>query len=351
MIFFDGIIYSLQRHGGISVYFNELIKRSFSRDVSFHAVVHSGAAEHASLLPGNVVKRNLRLFERYRNCSIFENTNLFHSSYYRLPNRPVVTVTTVHDFTYERLVKGGRRWLHSWQKFNAIRNSHAIICISENTRNDLLYFLPEVPPDRIHVIHNGVGDAFFQLETKCESVMTRPFVMFVGARGGYKGFSFVVEVLARLPNLGLVCVGGGPLSTVEQALVNKHINGRCKHFLNISDENLNKLYNKAYCLAYPSSYEGFGIPVVEAMRAGCPVVAFNGSSIPEIAGGSALLFDQLDSSALEAAFKCLEDTEVRMKLRLKGLNQSRLFSWEKTVEQTLCVYDKVKFLLPSKKNL
>lgn len=338
----DGLIYSLQSHGGITVYFNELLQRSFAHGLACRTIVYDGASGHTAALPGNVVKLKLRFAERYRHCPVPNDVSLFHSSYYRLPDRPIPTVTTVHDFTYERFVNGPRRWLHSWQKFDAIRKSQAIICISESTRTDLLHFLPDVPPERVHIVHNGVGDAFFPMELGVDAEKGRPFVLFIGARAGYKNFTLVVETLARFPDLGLVCVGGGSLSANELALVNENLDGRYQHLTGISDQTLNMLYNHAYCLVYPSAYEGFGIPVLEAMKAGCPVIAFNGSSIPEVAGDAGLLLDQLTTDALEDAFHVLDYSTCRLTLRLNGLNRAKLFSWEKTFEDTARVYELVR---------
>ncbi len=342
MIIVDGIIYSLQSHGGITVYFNELLQRAYLHRVACTTMVYDGASSHASGLSGNIVKMKNRYFERFRYCQVPNEASLFHSSYYRLPDRSIPTVTTVHDFTYERFVKGPRRLLHSWQKFNAIRKSQAIICISENTRNDLLHFLPDVPTERLHVVHNGVGDSFFPLDLSSDSEKDRPFVLFVGARGGYKNFSLVVEALARVPELGLVCVGGGPLNTNEMNLVVRYLGGKYHHLSDISDRELNNLYNRAYCLVYPSAYEGFGIPILEAMKAGCPVIAFNGSSVPEVAGDAAFLLSQLKIDDLEGAFHKLEDHECRLNFIKKGLYRSNLFTWEKTFKETQKVYDLVR---------
>lgn len=339
MLIFDGIIYSLQRHGGITVYFNELLQRISRKGLDYNCMVYDDASIHVSELHGNAIQLNHRFAERYRPCPLPKDASLFHSSYYRLPSRQVPTVTTVHDFTYERFVKGARRWLHSWQKFEAIRNSQAIICISENTRADLIYFMPDIPLERIHVIHNGVGDAFFPLLLPLSDDKDRPFVLFVGARGGYKHFSLLVMTLARFSGLKLVCVGGGHFSVSETSLVNQKLGGRYLYLSGISDQALNELYNQAYCLVYPSAYEGFGIPVLEAMKAGCPVIAYNGSSIPEVAGDAALLIDQLTCDALSAALSKLECKTLRANVRLKGLDRSKLFSWKETFEKTVQVYE------------
>ena len=341
MLIVDGIIYSLQRHGGITVYFNELLQRIAAQDVPCRTVVYTGASEHVAALPSNLEVRQLRLAERYRRCVIPAGGSVFHSSYYRLPATKIAAVTTVHDFTYEHFVNGPRRWLHSWQKFSAIRGSQAIICISENTRRDLLHFLPDVDPARIHVIYNGVGDAFSPTAPETTTSDGRPYVLFVGARGGYKHFAVVVAALTQLPDMGLVCVGGGPLQAEERLLIDKHLSKRFMHRLGVSEQELNVLYNDAYCLAYPSAYEGFGIPVLEAMRAGCPVVAVNGSSIPEVAGEAALLLTRPDVDELVHAIKQLESRELRVTLRKRGLEQANRFSWRRTFEETLSVYKTV----------
>lgn len=338
-ILIDGIIYSLQRHGGITVYFNEVLRRAASHGLACRTLLYEGAADHAALLPGSLELRTPRMGERYRHCPVPSGASLFHSSYYRLPHRPMPTITTVHDFTYEHFIKGPRRWIHSWQKFEAIRKSQAIICISENTKADLLHFLPEISPERIHVIYNGVGEAYHPLELKSDDLKDRPFVLYVGARKGYKNFTLLVQALAATPELGLVCVGGGPLSADETELVDKHLQGRYRLHSGLSEQVLNELYNRAFCLVYPSAYEGFGIPVLEAMRAGCPVVAFKGSSIPEVAGDSALLLDKLGPDELIHALSELESHDRRAALRQKGLIRAQSFSWQRTFEQTLRVYE------------
>ena len=148
--------------------------------------------------------------------------------------------------------------------------------------------------------------------------------------------------MEKLPDLLLTCVGGGALTEFEINLINKLIPKRVTHLNGVPDDILNTLYNSAYCLAYPSSYEGFGIPVLEAMRAGCPVVAFNGSSIPEVAGDAALLIDELNVDALREAILRLQSEDFRNFLRTKGFNQAARFSWEDTFDKTKEIYETIK---------
>ncbi|OYY31863.1 MULTISPECIES: glycosyltransferase family 1 protein [unclassified Polaromonas] len=338
-IVIDGIIYLLQRHGGISVYFNELLKRSTPPEVQSSAILYGNSPKNANFFAGHIEMRKPRRFERYRKCQVSSEANIFHSSYYREPDKNIPTVVTVHDFTYERYVKGPRLWLHSFQKFSSIRRAQAIICISENTRKDLLEFMPDIPLDRISVVHNGVGDSFFPLGPAIYESLVRPFILFVGGRRGYKNFIVVVEALAQLTEFDLVCVGGGPLSSYEQEKVGRLLGNRFKYLNYVSDQELNHLYNQAYCLVYPSINEGFGIPVLEAMRAGCPVIACEGSSISEIAEDAAILLSQPAVEELLDAIIKLDNSQLRNIIRLKGFSRASSFSWQKTFEQTMKVYE------------
>lgn len=328
LIIIDDIIFYLQRHGGISVYFNELISRFSSEKVDFNFL-----EENKNLSP-------FALFlKRYGDIKCKSNI-LLHSSYYRISKcKNVKNITTVHDFTYEKFIKGPARWLHSWQKFRAIRHSAAVICISENTKYDLMHYLPDVDPNRIFVVPNGVSDEFYPLANI--QANSGNYVLFVGARVHYKNFDLAVKVLAQLGNIDLVAVGGGSFSTKELVLLNQYLPGRFQHAGFANTEQLNVLYNEALCLLYPSSYEGFGIPVIEAMRAGCPVVALNASSIPEVAGGAAILVDQPEVSGFVDAIGGLRCKEKVSELRELGFAQAAKFSWDETFRQTVAVYEHV----------
>ncbi|HDW2027942.1 TPA: glycosyltransferase, partial [Enterobacter ludwigii] len=116
------------------------------------------------------------------------------------------------------------------------------------------------------------------------------------------------------------------------------IPGRYKHLGRVSDEELNSIYNRVFCLLYPSLYEGFGIPVIEAMRSGCVVIAVNVSSIPEVAGDAAILLDDPHPAAIAHALKELENQLFYNKLRNNGFTQAKKFSWEKCYKDTLAIY-------------
>jgi mannosyltransferase len=340
----DGIIFSLQRHGGISVYFRQLIER-IRRDSMRAEVTFDGALQQdISFAEGDelsLVMRTPRVAERYRRCRITSTTNasVFHSTYYRRPDhRAIPTVVTVYDFTYERCDSGLRRFVHSAQKFAAIREAQAIVCISQSTLDDLQELVGVRPGQQTHVIHLGVSEEFRPIET---APAKRPFMLFVGQRGGYKNFRLAVEALQLLPHLELWCVGGGGLMPSELSGVPEDIRSRVVHVGFVSDSALNELYNRAVCLVYPSSYEGFGIPVVEAMRSGCPVVSTRCKAILEV-GLDALTVAESTSADLARCVQQTLDPKYRLGQVNRGFAVAERYSWERCYQETVQVYSQFK---------
>lgn len=342
MIFIDGIIYSLQNSGGISVYFDEYLKCLKKNKIENELIIYPNNNPYASEFNVNRTPRMSLSIERYIDVSISPETkdDIFHSSYYRLPvnKKNVKIITTVHDFTYEVFPKGLKTIVHHWQKKRAILNSDGVICISESTRKDMLKYIPEAQDIPTKVIYNGVSD-FTPLE---KTSSNDKYVVFVGARNGYKNFTSCVKALHNHEDIKLVVVGGGKFNPEEMTLLNQYIPGRFNHAGFVSEEELNLLYSNAYCLIYPSLYEGFGIPVIEAMRSGCPVIASNSSSVKEIATGSAILLDKITEDDISHALLKLGDNVIREKLISAGLVNSTKFSWTKMAQETLNFYDEIR---------
>lgn len=339
----DGIIYSLQRHGGITVYFNELLSRLVQTKEDTELFTFNPLLPVVASLAGGKLKNvKPRIFERYRPCDLTvagSTGAVFHSSYYRLPSvKSIATVVTVHDFIYERIARGARRWVHSSQKFAAIRAAQAVICVSQSTLNDLHEFVGVRQNQSVHIIHNGASDIFKPL---LDVAVLKPFVLFVGQRGGYKNFRALLRCLPLLPGLEVRCVGGGWFTSNEFVGVDETVRNRIHHVGFVTDYQLNTLYNRALCLVYPSSYEGFGIPVVEAMKAGCPVVSFDCAAIREIGGSALVVADSLEPADMRDAILQSVDNFQRPRLIKQGLCVSVNFSWDVTHSKTLAVYKNV----------
>lgn len=334
----DGIIFSLQKHGGISVYFRELLLHLLKKEIFIDLSIELPAVQTFPSLYTrlSVNGRAARTFERFLSCRVDNDVSVFHSSYYRKPSRrDIPTVVTVHDFTYERFRSGPAKWTHVWQKHSAIRQAQAIICISDSTYDDLLKFVGVRPDQTVHIIPNGVSPCFMPTTV---GLPPRPFMLFVGERRGYKNFVLALAALEFLPDLELHCVGGGALRDNEFSVSSPNVRARVKHLGYVSDDALNTAYNQAVCLIYPSRYEGFGIPVVEAMKAGCPVVCVNCKAVVEVGGHAIERLDDEDPMALALAVSRLLEPVYRAKRIAAGLDRASMYDWALCHDQTLAVY-------------
>ena len=349
-IVFDNIVFSLQRAGGISVVWQELLSRfikSGCNNLSFieHPSDNGNVfRQKLDLSQGKILTPSLRWFtlERYCNPKIkSQEPFIFHSSYFRTcPNMNGINVTTVHDFTYDYFYKGKRRgaFLHLWQRNRAIRIADAVVCISENTKRDLLKFLPDVDSKKVHVIYNGVSEDYHVIDNKDASL--KDYLLFVGERVAYKNGRWFAEAIKGTGYKVLFC--GKPMTDEEKLFYDSTLGvERYKVMSGLSNEELNKVYNSVKCLVYPSSYEGFGIPVLEAQRAGCPVIALNASSIPEVIGVTPLLMQELTKEELLGKLALLEDLEVRQHLVDAGLANAEKFSWDAAYEQYRALYEQL----------
>ena len=350
-IIFDNIIFSLQKAGGISVVWYELLNRIFKEKViESHFIefddCNNNIFRNKLNIDADKINKKSKLFlkiRRYFNPKIKSNEKfIFHSSYYRYSlNRDAINITTVHDFTYEKYFKGFAKWIHCWQKYKAINHSDFIVCVSENTKNDLIHFLPKINLNKIRIIHNGVSEEYLRLPEINDYQLNFPsesYILYVGARDVYKRFDLAIQTSKKF-NYKLVIVGGGKLSKTEIFELNNHLGAdNYAKIPKISNQELNKYYNNAFCLMYTSEYEGFGIPLIEAQKAGCPVIAYNGSSITEIAGDSACLINELSVNEISEHIIILQNKAKRQEIINKGLLNAERFSWDKTYQQYLDLY-------------
>ena len=307
-IVFDNIIYTLQRTGGISVVWSELLSRARAdKDLQ------STELDYLQKMPP-------RWLERYRIPTYHADTPaIFHSSYFRvLPQKGVYNVTTVHDLTYHFYRHGLAKAVHLWEEERALRHSEAVICISENTKRDLLRFYPWYPEEQITIAYNGVSDEFYPMKP----VEKKGFLLYVGnTQVAYKRYDVAQEV-SRLTGIELVTA-----SCVTRA-------------------ELNQLYNEALCLLYPSDYEGFGLPVLEAQKAGCPVIAQNTSSIPEVIGPNGLMVEhgttQHMAQEMADIVRQLQSRTTQSVID-NGIANTKRFSWDKSYEQVKKTYENIYY--------
>jgi glycosyltransferase involved in cell wall biosynthesis len=249
---------------------------------------------------------------------------------------------TVYDFTHERyphLFPKDRT--QAWKR-KAFKRADALICISESTKNDLLDLYDLRDGCKVETIHLGYND-LSSLSDSNISLPSVPYFLFVGPRYSYKNFDCLLNAFALSPNLkknfNVVCFGGSVFSKKEKEQFNKlQVADKIIRYEG-GDDILATLYKNATALAFPSFYEGFGFPLLEAMDYGCPVVASNTSSIPEVVGDAALLFTPTSSEELVVQLsRIVYDDELRKRMMQLGQQRCALFSWNRCVEETLSLY-------------
>lgn len=347
-VFVDSIVFFLQKSGGISTYWNELLGRALKDPevcVQINYAISCSGNLYSKDLIGSGVETCLPKLRRYLDFVNPISNGIVHSTYYRIPvvKNECKVITTVHDFTYERYRHGTAAKIHSWQKRRAIINSDGVICVSHSTRRDLKYFLGDlVDMRKVVVIHNGVGDMFFRTAIPQPEWISRlgKYILFVGDRSGYKNFAVCYQALQELKDFNLVCVGR-PFSSNEIRLLDFYIPGRYYCHTGVSNEMLNILYNFSYALLYPSLYEGFGIPLLEAMKAGCPVITTDSSSIPEVTNGSAIVLHTMVPDSIRDAIVSLGNESTRNDQVAKGIENAERFSWDKTYSRTREYYKQI----------
>lgn len=353
--YFDNILFFLQKSGGGSVYWGELMKRFNSHQPKVSTFIQPDVETANIILPSlnlNPVIHEKKIplsILRYLPLSVsLSEPAIFHSSYYRYTTQKEISnFVTVHDFIYEYYRSGIARFAHTRQKAAAIKRAKGIVCISQNTRRDLLRFYPSLIRDKkISVIYNGVSEDFKILQDEelkksefYSLFKEQNYLLYIGHRTGYKNFDFAIQVVANLPQKYRLAIVGNPLNEQESKVLRNKLGSRYLFLENISNAQLNQVYNLSYCLLYPSSYEGFGIPVLEANRSGCAVIAQNVSSIPEICSCKHSLVEGLNIDDFKNKILALENANLRSDITIAGYNKSLQFSWDKCFNELNNFYE------------
>jgi glycosyltransferase involved in cell wall biosynthesis len=252
---------------------------------------------------------------------------------------PCPGVVTVHDLSFERdpsVMPARDRLIFRAVVPRAARRAARVLAVSELTKRDLveLYGIPE---EKIVVTPNGVDPAFTPEGPRADG---DPYALFVGALQPRKDATSAIEALSVLgdgaPRLVLVGPDKGGRADAERAAERLGLSERVELRGHVPQEELAALYRGAHCLVFPSRYEGFGLPVLEAMASGTPVVATTAGALPEVAGDAAILVEAGDPVALAGGIeRAIADRE---RLVAAGLERARQFSWAETARRTLEVY-------------
>jgi glycosyltransferase involved in cell wall biosynthesis len=286
--------------------------------------------------------QSLRLYRTYAKQAV-----LFHCPHYNIPwFLPRNSVVTVHDLTHFQFPEyfGKRRATLAFHLLKrAVQRAGHLITVSQATRYALEAFVPAAK-GKTTVIYHGVADQFHPLPAASIEAFKRThhldrFFLYVGNAKPHKNIQRLLQafstVKTRLPQMALVLLGVAP-STLPTALERVYI------YPNFSDEDLTHWYNAAEALVFPSLNEGFGLPVLEAMACGTPVISSKIAALHEVVDSSGLLIDPWNVDALARAMQQLaSDADLRADLRVKGLNRAQHFSWVTAAQQTSQVYHDV----------
>jgi glycosyltransferase involved in cell wall biosynthesis len=361
-ILYDGKIYNDQVTGGINRYFANLISRlpkSYYPTITKIYNVASQYPEHPNLKALSCRRSRLPLRRlsaaseklRFQHLTAQQKFDLIHPTYYSLLTRQEVNnyscpaVLTVHDMIHERFPKlfaPNDPTVEAKRK--AILSAQAILCISENTKKDLLERYP-IAEEKITITYLG-SELDISFSYGPEIVPSQPYFLYVGSRYKYKNFDGMLAAFARVvskkPDVRL-CVVGAPFNSEEkQWIADLHLDDCIDHYAYASDRHLAKLYRCSVAFVYPSRYEGFGIPPLEAMACGTVAIAANTSSIPEVVGDAGLLFEPNATEDLTDIMVSLLDRPAeRDRLIARGFDRAKEFSWDKTAAQTMTVYQSV----------
>ena len=364
VILLDNIVFELQEVGGISKIWNKKIKYLESnmkgkvkylegKNVKDNIFRRELELSNLNIVPD----KNLPLIIRRYTQVKTEEKGVFHSSYFRVTtsNKNMKNIVTVHDCSYENFAVGLKKKVHIWQKLFALKNADRIFCVSNNTKKELLFFYPWLNEEKIDVVPNGVDDDFYSIKDlpnriiiNNQEIKKNNFILYVGGRNYHKNFFSIFHLLDTESfkdlKLEIIIVGGSKLSNSEKKEIYKLRGSDKVKFINlVSNHDLNLLYNMAYCFVFPSIYEGFGIPVLEAMQAGCPVLSSNIPSLVEVIGHGGLFFSPNDYTEMKTKFNKLTDDDFKKEKINYGLSRSKDFSWKKTFDKVASLYEQLLY--------
>lgn len=364
-ILFDHQIFNYQNFGGISRYFSEIIKglkekTSVEVDLQLQYAHNEHLIEN-KLNPTQPFLRNLkggwrlqnllvRLNKYLVNRKLAKGVDIFHPTYYDTYYLPYLgkakLVLTVYDMIHEKgMFPSNLDTIVAEtveNKKKLVKHASKIVAISESTKKDMVDFYG-ISPDKIDVIY--LSASLMPNKNYTPTILIpKKYILFVGNRGSYKNFDLffksLIPLLKEDNTLSIVSAGSKPFTEKElNHFKSVGLSEQVIH-LSIDDNLLAHLYKNAVCFVFPSLYEGFGIPTLEAFNCGCPVVLSNTSSMPEVGGDAVLYIDPHNQESIYSAVKqVVESKELQLSLREKGFQQAQKFSWGKCVEDHYKLYE------------
>jgi mannosyltransferase len=331
-IILDDAVFNIQSQGGISSFWSAYISFLKKKKIPFSIKKCSYGKGHFSTLSSMF----FRIFGTYVGL---KRDTVFHTSNYI---RPIlfrgVYVVSVYDFIYENSRQSKRAWLSKMLKYLSLKSADILICISHDTKEDLLKLYPNLSKKNIHVIHLGYDNHIFFKN------YNGPFcysALFVGVRRPHKRLDLAISSVSQVDNLFLTLTGP-EVTASEYRLLESLLPNRWSHVNCKTSSDLAKLYNRSACLLYPSDFEGFGLPIIEASACGLPVICSNIAVFKEFYNGASLFATEQEVSSYVDCLKEVvsyskDDREV---LSTKLVKDCKYRTWENVLQYYVQCYKK-----------
>tara|TARA_B100000686_G_scaffold352911_1_gene456487 strand:- start:252 stop:1349 length:1098 start_codon:yes stop_codon:yes gene_type:complete len=361
-IIYDHKIFWSQKYGGISRYFVNIIKNmqkyqkiDFKIIAPFYQNTYLKNEIKREKIIGIHLKKKIPktsfLFEKFNNF-FFKHAvhnykpSLIHSTYYNesINKKNIPLIITVYDLIHEKLAIKKNNEI--FPKFKSLMMADHIISISKKTKDDLIKFY-NINENKISVVYLGSNHALSNADEYKAINKQKPYILYVGSREKYKNFEFFLKGYSFSEKLkkdfNIVLFGGGKLTNNERKIISElKLDNKVIHKEG-NDKELYQLYRSSKVFIFPSIYEGFGLPLVEAMANECPVICSKNQIFEEIAGEAAEYFDPTNLENFKEKVEEVIYSNSRIKeLKLLGKNKSENYSWEKCTNETLKIYDKFK---------
>jgi glycosyltransferase involved in cell wall biosynthesis len=360
-IAYDHQIFGMQSYGGISRYFSKLAQEMVKLGEDIRIISPFYRNKYLSDFSSNVVRGHFIENFPHKTAGLFCDINRFgarlhmnvwkpdivHETYYSPSatfQRGCAVVVTVYDMVHELFPDNylPNDSTAQAKRLAVIRADH-VFCISENTKRDLIA-LHDVKASKVTVVHLGFDSPQCEYLSDYSPPCSRPYLLYVGLRSGYKNFLGLLNEVAKserlLADFDIVAFGGGSFSDGEKKVIHE-LGYQANQVIQIggSDDLLWSVYRSARAFIYPSLYEGFGIPPLEAMSQNCPVISSNTSSMPEVIGNAAEYFDPNNINDMRWSIeKVVYSDSIISDLKSAGKIKLKAFSWSKCASETIDIY-------------
>jgi len=350
------------RKGGIGYYTYNLLEHLTQINTENEYILFKTTHQQTETPIPFLMRPNLKILYTAKSLQKWrshkERIDLYHGTNFRLRGRGKIgNVVTIHDLAFKVyphfLKKNFGQFLSFLKTKRDVHLSDRVIAVSQHTARDIMKYF-KIDPKKIRVIYHGV-ESYFRPDVAPESIsavkekygiVTPSYILWVGTIEPRKNLQALLKVYGQLKNIhqkySLVLGGGWGWKYEEILPLIQSLGEKVKITGYLPREDLITLYAGAHLFVYPSLYEGFGMPLLEAMKSGVPVIASNTSCIPEVVGESGILVDPLDISQMAGAvMRVLSDKALRTSLREKGMERAKLFTWNRAAQETLRVYQEI----------